>query len=285
MRSSPSFGGLLAIFVLFGAGVAHASPEDEQEVPRSWPSHASDEVSGEKAPTAPPPRDVRREVPIVAFTYNAAGVSAKSVGAQGYALGLAASGQDAVLGGGATVWGSPIQRLTLIADAQRNVWGNFSPSAAVLVRLLGEGNDGWCLGALGKFKVDGFASGPNHDEVESEVELGALVSFARFGWHLDVNSIMGRGTGDDGETDAEARLRFSRDLGRYIRLGLDGQTRFRLAGPKYLPNGRTWDFAAGPQVLVGSDHFYGSFTTGPSTMGLTSDSVGATALLAFGGTT
>jgi hypothetical protein len=190
-----------------------------------------------------------------------------------------------VLGGGVAVWGAPIQRLTLIADASRNVWGNFSPSAAAVVRILGNGEKGFSLGGLGKFKVDGFAAGSDHDEIESELEVAALASLIDSGWHFDLNAIAGRGLGDEGETDAEGRFRMGCDFGRYVRLGLDSQARIRLAGPKYLPNGRTWDFAAGTQVVVAADRFFGAFTAGPTTMGLVSDSVGASAILSFGGTT
>jgi hypothetical protein len=264
---------------------AKAQGLDEPQAPRYWPTHTADESTGTSSAASAPPRDTRNEVPIVAYTYNAAGAPAKTVGAQGYGVGMAASGQDAVLGGGVSVWGAPIDRLTLVGDASRNVWGNFAPSAAVVVRILGDGRKGFTLGGLGKFKVDGFASGPKHDEVETELEIGALGSFAGSGWHLDLNTIMGRGLGDDGEMDAEGRFRVGYDVGRFVRLGLDSQGRVRVAGPKYLPNGRTWDFAAGTQVTVAVSRFFGAFTAGPTTMGLVSDSVGASAVLSFGGTT
>jgi hypothetical protein len=238
------------------------------------------------APVAPQvSRDVKTEVPILAYTYQAYGSSAGGVGAQVTGLGLAASGQKAIAGGGATVWGSPIDRLTIIADAQRNFFGNFSPSAAVVYRFYGNANDGFSLGALGKFKVDGFAGGPQQDEIESELELGFLASYVQSGWHFDLNAIAGRGLGDDGETDAEGRLRFGKDLGQWVRLGVDGQARVRLAGPKYLPNGQIWDFAAGPQIMIGSKRFYGALTGGPATMGLSSSNVGWTLVASIGGST
>ena len=231
------------------------------------------------------PSDAKSEVPILAYTYQAYGVSPGTMGAQLTGLGLAASGQRAIGGGGVSVWGSPIDRLTLVGDAQRNFFGNFSPSAAAVLRLYGTPGNGFSLGVLGKFKVDGFAGGPTHDEVEAEIELGFLASYVRSGWHFDVNAIAGRGTGDDGETDAEGRLRIGKDLGQLVRLGVDGQTRVRLAGPKYLPNGQIWDFAAGPQILIGSRHFYGALTGGPATMGLLSPNVGWTVVASVGGST
>jgi len=87
---------------------------------------------------------------------------------------------------------SPVHRLTIIVDGQRNLAQTFSPSAAGMFRLLGTGTDDVTIAALGKFKVDGFAGGPSHDEVESEIELGALLSYATAGWHLDLNAIGGR---------------------------------------------------------------------------------------------
>jgi hypothetical protein len=230
-------------------------------------------------------RDVRREVPILAYTYTAYGSSKGTIGAQAYTLGLVAADQEGVVGGGGAVWAAPLERLTLVVDAQRNVSKSFSPSATAMVRLYGNGRAGLSLGALGKFKVDGFAAGPNHDEMESELEAGALLSYIEAGWYVDANAIGGMGLGDDGEADAEGRLRLGRDLGQNVRVGLDGQARLRLSGPRSLPNGRSWDFAAGPQVMAGFGNFFVSTTAGPSTVGLLSKAVGWTAMLAVGGTT
>jgi hypothetical protein len=230
-------------------------------------------------------RDVRAELPIAAFAYAAQGAPSGKTGAQGFGLGLMAPEQRTTLGGGVSVWGAPLERLTIIGDAQRNVYGNFSPSAAVVVPLLGERRHGWSLGGLGKFKIDGFASGPHRDEVESELELGALISLSESGFHFDLNLIAGRGLGDDGETDTETRLRFGRKLGALFWLGVDGQARLRVSGPRSLPNGRSWDFAAGPQFLVGSAGFFAVLSAGPATMGLLSNNLGFTSTLGIGGTT
>jgi hypothetical protein len=257
---------------------------------RSFPIAASSEQaqSDETAAAATEPAvpvDPRGAIPLVAYTYSAFGVPGRSVGAAAYALSLSAAGQNAVVGGGGSVWWAPVERLTLIGDAQRNVYGNFSPSLGLVARLAGSRADGWSLSGIGKFKIDGFASGPDQDEIESEVEVGALVSFAQFGWFIDANAILGRGTGDDGEVDAEGRLRFGRDIGESLRLGFDGQVRDRLAGPRYLPNGRTWDFAAGAQAVVTVGNFFGSVTVGPATAGLLSSKIGLTALASVGAVT
>jgi hypothetical protein len=247
------------------------------------------------SPAAGGADDVRSEIPSYAYAYTAYGAAQRTLGAQAYGLGLSASRQRGIVGGGLTLWGSPIDRLTILGDGQRDLFGNFTPSMAVVVRILGTRGEGWSLGALGRFKVEGFGSGTptgagtpasHPGEVESEVETGLLASYARRGGvHLDLNAIAGMGTGDDGEVDAEARLRLGYDLSDLLRLGIDSQARLRLNGPRYLPNGGTWDFAAGPQAILGSKNFFASATTGPTTMGLLTDRVGWNAIVSVGGTT
>ena len=96
------------------------------------------------------------------------------------------------------------------------------------------------------------------------------------------------GSRDDGARHCRYRARgrtSRRRVGRWVRIGVDGQTRVRLAGPKYLPNRQTWDFAAGPQIMIGTRHFYGALTGGPATMGLLSPNVGWTVVASVGGST
>ena len=230
-------------------------------------------------------REAINETPIVAYTYAAGGSSAGTLGAQAYGTGLTGN-RKATLGGGATVWGAPIARLTVVGDFARDVFGNFAPSVAAIVPILGNRAEGLSLGALGKFKVEGFAVGPNQ-EVESEVEAGLLLSYAKLGWHVDVDAITGFGLGDDGEIDSEARLRAGYDVTRILRLGIDGQGRWRLNGTTRLPGNRNGDFVLGAQTVLGSRHFFGAITAGPSSMGITDGnrSVGFSGLLTIGGTT
>jgi len=235
-------------------------------------------------------RDVKTEVPILTYTYQATGVSAGALGAEAYGLGMTAAGgvgdrgaNRGIAGAGLTLWGSPFDRLTLVGDAARDVNGNFAPSAAAIVRILGRAEDGPSLGVIGRFKVEGFGVGPN-DEMESEIEGGLLFSYAKSHWHLDVNAITGFGTGDDGEIDTEGRLRIGRDIGEHLRLGVDGQARYRLSGDAPLVGGRSGDFAGGPQVLFGSGHFFGAFTAGPTTTNVFSG-LGWTAVATIGGAT
>jgi hypothetical protein len=252
-------------------------------------AHAADVPApgAEEAARAPA---VKTEIPILAFTYQAAGVSARSIGAQAYGSGTAAVGhvglggaKGGILGGGLTLWGSPIDRLTLIGDAARNQTGNFAPSAAAVVRIFGRADDGFSLGAIGKFKVEGFGVGPKN-EMESEIESGLLLSYSKLRWHFDLNAITGFGTGDDGEIDTEGRLRIGRDLGNFVRVGIDGQARYRVSGATALVGNRNGDFMGGPQVLIGGGHFYGALTGGPSTMNITSG-IGWAAVAAIGGST
>ncbi|HEX8794728.1 MAG TPA: hypothetical protein VF765_27465 [Polyangiaceae bacterium] len=250
------------------------------------PDARADGVGDTALPTAAPPRDAKTEVPIVAYTYAATGAPAGTYGAYLYGTGLGASKQNATGGGGVTAWGAPIDRLTLVADAPRDVYllGHFAPSFAAIVRLLGRANEGWSLGALAKYKVEGFGTDPGGD-LESELEGGLLLSYGeRRGFHFDLNAITGFGLTEEGEVDTEGRLRLGYDVASMVRVGIDGQGRYRLAGSKALPNGALWDFAAGPQIVVGTGHFFGALTGGPATMGITSSGVvGWTLVASLGG--
>jgi hypothetical protein len=269
-------GAILALAPRVGA------EETDHPLVRAAPARPSDATEDARDQTKER-RDRKGDIPIVAYAYAADGAPEKTVGAYGYGLGLAASGQDNALGGGVTVWGSPIDRLTLIGDAPSDLSGRFTPSVALIGRILGGRKAGYALGALAKWKAEGFGVGPHGDEIESEIEGGALFSLEKSKVHLDANGLFGGGTGPAGEMDAEARLRLGYDVHRLVWLGIDGQARIRVAGPKTLPNGRIWDFAAGPQVLVGASHFFGSLTAGPTTMRLVTDAVGFSAMVSLGG--
>jgi hypothetical protein len=233
-----------------------------------------------------PSRDVKGEVPVVAYTYGAAGAPAGTYGAYLYGTGLGASRQTSTAGGGVTAWGSPIDRLTLVADAPRDVYllGHFAPSIAAIARLFGRANEGWSLGALAKYKVEGFGTDPNGD-LESEIEGGLLLSYGEHrGFHFDLNAITGFGLTEEGEIDTEGRLRLGYDVASMVRVGIDGQGRWRLAGSKALPNGAWWDAAGGPQIVIGTGHFFGALTGGPATMGVTNSGVlGWTLVASLGG--
>lgn len=244
------------------------------------------DTPGDASIVATPPRDAKAEVPVVAYTYAATGAPAGTYGAYFYGTGLGASRQSAAAGGGVTAWGSPVDRLTIVADMPRDVYllGHFAPSVAAIVRLIGRPNDGWSLGALAKYKVEGFGTDPGGD-LESEIEGGLLLSYGeRYGLHFDLNAITGFGLTEEGEIDTEGRLRLGYDVASMVRVGIDGQGRWRLSGTRNLPNGAIWDAAGGPQILIGTGHFFGSLTGGPTTMGVTSSGiVGWTLVASLGG--
>jgi hypothetical protein len=280
-RRAAALGLVAWVWVLGAARTALA----EEGTPVRFPSHDADTGSSKAAPPPARPRDARQDLPLVAYTYSAQGAAPKTVGAYGYGLTLAAAGQDATIGGGATVWGSPIDRLTLVGDASSDVSGRFTPSVAAMGRFYGTREEGLSLSALAKWKAGGFGVGPHGDEIESELEGGILMTVLSRGFHLDSNMIAGGALGGSGEADVEGRIRPGFDVGRLVRVGLDGQFRVRVAGPKYLPSGRIWDFAAGAQTVVGNQNFFGAFTFGPSTQGVLTDAIGVTGVLAVGGTT
>jgi hypothetical protein len=232
-----------------------------------------------------PKREAHDEVPILAYTYSAAGVSARSIGAEAYGIAQAAQGQPSVGGGGALVYGSPVNHLTLVGDASRDVTGRFAPSFAVIVRALGApGRDGGALGFIAKYKVEGFAGTGGDGDFESEMEGGVLVGYKYKRLHIDVNGIGGAGLSDEGEVDVEGRARVGVDLDAYLRLGLDAQGRIRAHGTETLVGGRTGDFESGLQLLGGFSHFYGSVTVGPSTTNI-ANGVGVAGVVTFGATT
>jgi hypothetical protein len=237
-----------------------------------------------------PPTDgglvsTRSSVPMGTFTFTAFGAPKHALGLRAYALGTSSPGQTPIAGGGVSGWWSPIDRVTLVGDASRNALGQFTPSVAAVVRIAGEPGDGWSLGGLAKMKVQGFAD-EAAKEVEGELEAGVLGSYARGGWHLDLNALAGAGLGDDGEADAEGRLRLAHDLGSFTRLGLDSQARFRVAGDKRLPGDRTWDFAAGPEAFFGFGRLFGSIFTGATSSTVPGvGRLGWLSVVTFGGVT
>jgi hypothetical protein len=233
---------------------------------------------GDKPEETTPPSPAFGQTPTLAFTLGADGASKGTFGASAFAQARSAVEDSGRFGGGARIWGSPINRLTLFGEAQRNTLGEFAPAGGAMVRLLGDRERGWSLAGLGLFRFKGGAN-----EVESELESGVLVGFNQARLHLDVNGIFGVGFGDDGDKDLEGRARLGVDVLRELRFGFDSQLRARLDG-KALAGGRSWDFFAGPQVVAGTRSFFASLTVGPTTSNL-ARSVGVTSIAMVGGTT
>jgi len=233
-------------------------------------------VPNEQSRTTPSaPTDVRDDVPVVALTHSAFGSRSGKIGAHGFGYGTGAS-SGSVGGGGLTVYGSPLNRLTLLATGERFSDGHAAPNLSLAYRIVGSLDDGWALAAMGTYKAEGFA------EVEGEVELGALFSLFRDRWHLDFNAVAGGGLEESEELDAEAKLRFGYDVVDWLRLGLDSRGRYRLRGERELIGGRKGDFIGGPQAIVSWSQFYGSLLAGVSSVDITTG-VGATGWLTVGG--
>jgi hypothetical protein len=244
----------------------------------------SGHASAEEPASPRAPADPRLAAPTVAFAYSVPDDRAGSVGALAYGTATTTATRP-TLGGGALLFGSPVDRLTLVGDFGRNTFGRFAPSAAGLFRIAGRANEGFSLAGLAKYKIEGFGVGPKN-EIESELEGGLVASYAQGGLHADVNGVTGFGLGDEGEVDAEGRARVGYDIGSHVRLGLDGQARYRLRGTFQLPGNRDGDYAFGPQTIVAFGRILAAFTAGPSSMGLVDGSraIGWTSFLSVGGT-
>jgi hypothetical protein len=219
--------------------------------------------------------DVREDVPVIALTHSAFGSRSGKAGAHGFGYGTGASG-GSTGGGGLTLYGSPINRLTLLATAERHADGKFAPTASLAYRLVGSLDDGWALAAMGTYKAEGFA------DVEGEVELGMLFSVLRHRWHFDVNAVAGGGFEESEEFDAEAKVRVGYDVADWFRLGLDARGRYRLRGDILLAGGRKSDFIGGPQAIATWSQFYAAILAGASTVDV-STNVGAAGWLTVGG--
>jgi hypothetical protein len=227
-------------------------------------------------PPAPHLLDAREAAPQLGYATSAFGAPAQSLGASagGGVQSEAASPNGRGWGASGTIFGSPIDRLTLIGAVERHADATSFPSAMAIFRLYGARADGFALAVSVRYKTEGFA------EIGGETELGLLTSFVRGRWRGDLNAVVGAGF-EEGEADFEAKARVGYDLFRVVRLGLDGQLRRRLAGDRALVGGRRFDFVAGPQLSVGLGRFYAALTAGPSTVDVATG-IGFSASASFG---
>jgi hypothetical protein len=218
------------------------------------------------------------DVPRVAYTDTAFGSGALTLGAAGFGELRSSSdtSADPHFGGGIRIWGSPIDRLLFVLDAQRRDSTNeFAPAVTAQVRFLGSERAGWALGALVRYKTEGFA------ELEGEMEGGLLASLSQRRFHGDLNVVIG-GDFDGHESDGELLARAGYDVLPFLRLGAEGRGRYRLAGEVDLPGGRSWDAFGGAQAFAFYSHYFGAVTVGPSTVGMV-NSVGWSMLASAGG--
>jgi hypothetical protein len=211
-----------------------------------------------------------------AYAVSAFGTPSANIGvgaASGVQTGTG-TGRGSEFQGGMTIFGAPIDRLTLFGTGERRFDGTYAPSAGIIVRLFGSRVEGWALSIGGKYKADGFA------DVGGETELGFFGSYARNGWHADANAVVGAGF-EEKESDGEARFRLGYEVAPSVRVGIDGQARYRLAGSRTLAGGRRWDAVGGPQVGVSFGPVYSTVTVGPSSVDVASG-IGWTATASVG---
>ncbi len=268
---------LFSVATCLGLGVALGSvrPAAAQSILKEG---ADEYVAPSNEASAPIRRSAATEVPRVAYTDTAFGVSKSTLGAAG--VGEIRNGVNSEththVGGGLRIWAAPIERLLLVLDAQRNdETDKFAPAITGQLRLFGSQQEGWALGVLARYKAEGFA------DLGGEVEGGFLGSFNRAGLHLDGNLVAGADF-DGGVSDGEVLARGGYDVLSFLRVGAEGRIRHRLTGKTELPGSRAWDGFGGAQILGFADHYFGAVTGGPSTVGI-SDRVGWAVIASAGG--
>jgi len=68
--------------------------------------------------------------------------------------------------------------------------------------------------------------------------------------------------------DGELKAYAGYDVTSFMRVGLDGRMRVRMAGQAKLPGDRLGDLIGGPEVLFGYSRLFFAATGGPSTVGV-----------------
>jgi hypothetical protein len=240
---------LVVISASSAAAAQSAVPSSEQETGgartlRLQP--ASDEV----APAAQPERaavGAQDAVPRVGGIESAFSMRAGTAMLALEGQGTFASRQPAQGEGGMHIAASPIGRLTLQGFVGRGRDGRWAPTAGAHVRILGEQARGFALGAMARYRTEGFT------EAGGEAEAGLTLGFKRSGLVLDANALAGVGVEEKeaGESDAEFAGRAGYDVASWVRLGVQGQGRRRLTGDRVLINGKTWDASVGPVLMLG----------------------------------
>jgi len=235
--------------------------------------------SADSSPGAPsrPVATAIDEVPRVAYARGAFGSSAPSVGAAGFGVTRVEGrgGDRPWFGGGVRAWGSPIDRVTILAEGKRRDNGEFAPSVGAQLRLLGSRSEHYAIALGAEYLAEGFA------ELGGEIEGGVLASYAKARLHLDANLVVGGGF-DEGEADGELLARLGYDVMQPVRLGLEGRVRQRLAGRGELPGARTADGFVGAQAMLTHEQLFLAVTGGPTTIAI-ANGVGWSALATFGG--
>jgi len=246
---------VLTLFLLSLSATAEAQP-----VPVWTPDMASEE-----APPKPPlsSREPGVQMPRLGLTESPFGLAPSTGFLALSGVGTSAK-SDNKSEGGVRVGFSPLPRLTVHGYAGRDAKGEFAPSVAAHVRVLGSMEQGAALGLLGQYKAEGFS------ELGGEVEFGVTGGVRAGRWVLMGNAVVGAGVEEkeEGELDGELKLRAGYDVGAGVRLGAEGQARRRFAGPNKLAGGRDWDALGGPQVSWQGAPMLVAMSFGPSTAGV-----------------
>lgn len=231
----------------------------------------------EKAP--PPPREVRDGAPRLGLTEGPFGLAGGTMWAAAVGGGTSAGKGQSYGEGGVLVGGAPIDRLTLHVFGGRTSDGRWAPDATAHVTFLGSTRDGYALGALARYKLEGFS------EAGGEVELGLTGGLRTRRFYLDVNAIFGAGLEEEegGEMDGELKLRTGIAATDALRVGIDGRARKRMNGSRTLAGNKTWDALGGPQISLALGSLYCAVQGGATTVSI-ADGVGVFGLATVGAT-
>ncbi len=253
-------------------GLPEASANGTVAAPSSATAARSEAERARPTSVAPSSPRALDEVPRIGVVESAFGSRARTVfvGAEG----LFSSNSSHSTQGGMLLGGSPLPRLTLYGMFGRDAEGRFSPSATAQYAFLGAEGAQHALAGLVQYKAEGFT------EAGGELELGVLTGLHRSRWLLNVGAVAGFGLEEEeeGEVDAEGKLRVAYDVLDSVRVGILARFRERLAGERRLPGDRNWDFIGGPEVAGTFGPFMLSASGGPTTFGV-ADGVGAYGML------
>jgi len=274
------------VLMVAGAGVASNAVAAEQRAdaettalaPGARPRATDREAQAEKPSVEPV---AAHEAQRLSFVENAYGSSRGVVFAGVSSLAISSSEERAQLG--VLFGGSPLPRLTLHGLVGRDGKGHFAPWLAAQYTFVGGGHEHHALGALLQYKTEGFT------EAGGELELGALFSLRPGRLRLDVAALFGigleeeeaamRAAGEEeGEADAEGKLRLGYQVLASVQVGIVGRFRQRVIGERSLAGGKSWDFIGGGEVVASLGPCAIAASGGPTTLGV-ADGVGAYGML------
>jgi len=262
----------------------HAAPAnvDASAVVEPAPPQPAAVQAEASSPSKPPPAVAADEIPRIGVVESAFGSSRGVVFAGLQGLGVSNSSEHAHAG--LLVGGSPLPRLTLHGLFGRDGKGNFSPTVSAQFAFLGSQREGYALSVLAQYKAEGFT------EAGGELESGLFAAFRRHGWYVNLGALVGFGLEEEGEeggakeeegeVDAEGKLRIGYEVLGALRVGAIARFREQLSGERRLAGGKNWDFLGGPELIGSFGPWMVAASGGPTTLGV-ADGVGAYGMLTF----